>query len=338
MRPRPGSPAEKWTRRLWRGGRARRTARRFVEPRAGGLRAWLRAMRVYQWVKNLLVFVPALAAGSILAPSALTPAVVAFVCFSLCASGGYLINDLVDLDSDRRHPRKRLRPFAAGEIGAVTGAAAAVGLIAIGMAGAVMVGWALFLVLTLYLAVSFAYSFVLKKMAVFDVFTLAGLYCLRIVAGGAAAGITLSVWLLSFSGFFFLSLACLKRVGELIGEDAAAKTHGRGYLAGDAAVVAALGLAIGVASSIVFTLYIISPQAQLVYEAPGYLWGIVPFFVLWLARLWLFAWRGQVKDDPILTVLGDPASWLLAVFGLGLLTAAHGRPAGLTWGDFNLGF
>ena len=313
-------------------------ARRFSEPRTGGLGAWIRALRVYQWVKNLLVFIPVIAAGQILEATVFWTAAAAFLCFSLCASGGYLINDLIDIDADRKHPRKRNRPFASGALPAMIGAGAAVALIAAGMAGAVLIGPGLFAVLALYLLVTFLYSFWLKQAAVFDVFTLAGLYCLRLLAGGVAVGIELSVWLLSFSGFLFLSLACLKRVGELVGADAAAKTGRRGYLSGDAAILAALGLAIGIASSIVFTQYIVSPQAQMVYEAPGYLWGVAPFYILWLSRLWLMTWRGKVKDDPIVTVLGDPASWLLGIFGLALIHLAHNPPAGLSWSDFGLGF
>ncbi|MEM9724265.1 MAG: UbiA family prenyltransferase [Pseudomonadota bacterium] len=312
--------------------------RRFTEPRSGDLSDWLKAMRLYQWVKNGLVFIPALAAGALLDPGVFAAAAVAFLCFSLVASAGYLINDLVDLDSDRRHPRKRERPFAAGRIGVMSGAAGAVGLIAAGLIGAALLSGTLFIVLALYLGASFLYSFSLKRVAVFDVFTLAGLYCLRLFAGGVATDIELSVWLLSFSGFLFLSLGCLKRVGEMVGADAEAKTRGRGYQAGDAAPMAALGLSIGVASVIIFTLYINSPQAQAVYEAPGYLWGVAPFFLLWLSRLWLMAWRGKVRDDPILTVLRDPASWLLLLFGLTLLRFAHGPPEGLSWSDFNLGF
>lgn len=315
-----------------------RVARRFEAPMTGGLRAWVKALRVYQWVKNGLVFIPALAAGAIFEPAIFLGALAAFFCFSLCASGGYLINDLVDIDADRRHPRKRERPFAGGRLSMLAGAAGAVALIGGGMAGAMLVGAGLFAVLTLYLIVSFVYSFWLKRAAMFDVFTLAGLYCLRLLAGGAATGITLSVWLLSFCGFLFLSLACLKRVGELVGTDAEAKSLRRGYLSGDAAVLAALGLAIGVASSIILTLYIVSPQAQMVYAAPGYLWGVAPFYILWLSRLWLMAWRGRVKDDPIVTVLTDPASWMLALFGVLLLALAHGAPPGLSWSDFHLGF
>ena len=313
-------------------------ARRFDEPRTGGLRAWIKAIRVYQWLKNLLVFIPALAAGAIFEAGAFWASAAAFLCFSLCASGGYVINDLVDLDADRRHPRKRRRPFASGALPILSGAVAAIGLIGAGMAGAMLVGPGLFAVLILYLLGTFLYSFWLKKAAVFDVFTLAGLYSVRLWAGGVATGILLSVWLLSFSAFLFLSLACLKRVGELVGADSEAKAGGRGYLSGDAAVLASLGLAIGVASSIVFTLYIMSPQAQMIYAAPGYLWGVAPFYILWLSRLWLMSWRGRVKDDPILTVVRDPASWLLGIFGLILIRLAHGPPQGLSWRDFGLGF
>ncbi|MEL6979189.1 MAG: UbiA family prenyltransferase, partial [Pseudomonadota bacterium] len=300
------------------------------------LRAWMKAARLYQWVKNGLVFVPALSAGVAGEPQILLACLIAFFCFSFCASGVYMINDLVDLDADRRHPRKRLRPFASGALSATAGVAAATALLAAGLSGALLAGPELLAVLLIYIVATFLYSFLLKRVAMFDVFVLGGLYSLRLVAGGAAADITLSVWLLGFAAFFFLSLACLKRVNELGGEEVAAKSGGRAYAPGDRVLLTGFGLAVGVASSIVFVLYITSERAAVSFASPGFLWGIGPLLMLWLARLWLDAWRGAVRDDPIVTVLRDPASWLLFGVGLLLIAAAH-HGSGIGWEHLNLG-
>lgn len=289
---------------------------------------WARALRLYQWVKNVLVFIPGIAAGTLLQPEVFWPLLAMFLLFGLCASGTYIVNDLLDLETDRRHPRKRRRAFASGRISVLSGVLVSGALILGALVGAALIGLPALAVLAIYLATTLLYSFALKKAPIYDVFALAGLYCLRIVAGGVAAGIPLSIWLLSFCGALFLSLACLKRVGELVGQDAAAKSLGRGYRAGDETMIAALGVSVGVASCVLFCLYAGSPQAALVYSAPIYLLGAAPFLLLWVARLWLLTWRGKGEDDPIVTVATDPASWAMLLGCFAFLLAAHFGEAG----------
>ncbi|MEO0809207.1 MAG: UbiA family prenyltransferase [Pseudomonadota bacterium] len=293
------------------------------------LKSWMHALRLYQWTKNILVFVPVLAAGVWTDTAMLLAGLQAFLIFGLIASGTYLINDLVDIESDRHHPRKRTRAFAAGDISLVAGVFAAVALIGLGGAAAWLVGPLFFATVAAYLALTLLYSFQLKRVPIVDIFALATLYCLRIVAGAAVTGLTLSVWLLNFSGFLFLSLGCLKRVGEMSGGDIAAKTRGRGYQASDRTLLGALGISIGVSAIIVFGLYVGSPAASEIYARPEWLWGITPVLLLWLTRLWLATWRGEVADDPIVTVLRDPVNWFLGSAGLFVFLAAH-------YGDFFL--
>lgn len=301
-------------------------SRAFVSEGGGALgriKSWAKALRLYQWVKNVLVFVPGVAAGTLFQPEVAVPLLAMFFLFGLCASGSYIVNDLLDLETDRRHPRKRRRPFASGRLSPLSGVMVSAVLILASLIGGALLGpWA-FAALAIYLFSTLLYSFAIKRQAVYDVFALAWLYCLRIIAGGAAALIAPSIWLLSFCGALFLSLACLKRVGELVGQDAAAKSLGRGYRPGDENMVAALGVSVGVASCMLFCVYVVSPQAALVYQAPVYLLGAAPFLLLWTARLWLLTWRGKGEDDPIVTVAKDPASWVMMVFCAGFLLAAH---------------
>lgn len=281
--------------------------------------ALLRAMRPRQWLKNLLVFMPMLAAHEITAAAALD-SLLAFVAFSLCASSAYLLNDTLDVADDRVHPTKRRRPIAAGAL-PIKVAVFASPLLA---ASALLLcaGHPLLLAaVSAYFAATLAYSMRLKRILVVDIVALAILYSMRILGGGAATGIAPSFWMLAFSFFIFLSLALLKRYSELhnLELQGKAKTSGRGYLTTDKVPVGILGINSAFLSVLIFILYVESENALLRYRSPAYLAGIVPLLVFWLGRLWILSYRGAVNEDPVLYVSSDRVS--LAVFSLCLLLA-----------------
>jgi 4-hydroxybenzoate polyprenyltransferase/phosphoserine phosphatase len=280
------------------------------------LRPALRAMRPHQWLKNLLVFVPVVAAHEMSLPplSAATPA---FVAFCLSASAVYVLNDLLDLRADRSHPRKRQRPFASGALTIKSGTWLFAGLAIAGLAVSAFIGAQFVAMLLLYQVATTAYSLVLKRQAVIDICTLAGLYTLRIVAGGIATGIGLSVWLLAFSTFFFFSLAAAKRLAELTELEGLGGrlTLGRGYRVEDLPLVAGMALASGYVAVLVMALYINVPEVQALYYRPEMLWGICPILLYWISRVVLWAHRGEMPDDPVVFALRDRTSlqclWLI---------------------------
>ena len=296
---------------------------RFLPGIGGGLRDWFRALRPHQWVKNALVFVPLAAAHETGAGSYLVAAGV-FAALSAVASGTYLLNDLLDLPHDRRHPAKRHRPMAAGKVPLLPTIGIGAALAAGGLALAFWLSAAAGLWVLLYLAVTCAYSLSLKRKTFIDVVALAMLYAIRVLAGAAAVSIPLSPWLLAFFLFLFLALAIVKRQGELRGSDRSA-AGGRAYLAEDLPVMAALGAASGFASVVILTLYIQSPETGERYARPELLWLICPLLLYWLGRLALLAGREggdskrvPVNDDPLVFALRDRTSWLT---GLGVLAA-----------------
>jgi 4-hydroxybenzoate polyprenyltransferase len=297
--------------------RARRVAdveRVFPSTRAGAA-TWLKAMRLHQWAKNALIFLPALLAHQILAPRALFASILAFFAFGLCASSVYLINDLFDLTSDRHHPRKRKRPFAAGTLSARSGLLAAGTLLTVSAIIAALITWQFCLVLVAYYVVTWSYSLRLKRAALVDVMTLAGLYTVRIVAGAAATAIPLSFWILAFSVFMFLSLAIVKRYTELYESVQAGKhvTHGRGYSAGDLPLLLSLGTASGYCTVVVMALYINSMDSQVLYHHHKTLWLSCPLLLYWISRVWLLTTRGKMHDDPVVFALRDRTSLLVLV-------------------------
>src|SRR5262245_58668713 len=280
----------------------------------GAVQALVKAMRLQQWLKNLLVFVPMLAGQGWWQPGAWGAALLAFAALSLCASGVYLINDAADIDADRRHPRKRARPFASGALSPAWGLVAAVALIAAGLSVSATAG-----VLRLtgaYLLATTAYTFWLKRALLLDVFVLAGLYTLRVIIGGEAAGFVASDWLLAFSGFLFLSLALVKRVTET--RDLALRgggpLAGRSYASGDSGVLTMMGVSAGFIAALVLALYLQDDSAAANYRQPLWLWGLPGACVLWLCRLWLKVARGEMTDDPIMFAVRDPWSWAVAAF------------------------
>jgi 4-hydroxybenzoate polyprenyltransferase/phosphoserine phosphatase len=283
---------------------------RVFAPPPASLKTWVKAARLYQWVKNALVLLPALLAHAIFQPGVVEHALLAFLAFGLCASSVYIVNDLFDLPSDRRHPRKCNRPFAAGALSARSGAVAALLLLASAVAIAVSVNAQFCAVLAIYYVCTWAYSLRLKRIALLDVMTLAGLYTVRIIAGAAATGIELSFWLLAFSVFIFLSLGIVKRFAELDGGRASGKSsgHGRGYGPEDLSVLMSLGTSAGYSAVVVMALYINSGDSQLLYRHHKPLWLMCPLMLFWISRVWMMTTRGQMHDDPIVFALRDKVS------------------------------
>ena len=285
----------------------------------------LKALRPHQWVKNALCLVPPIAAGDYAARTWGGVLVMA-AAFCLVASATYLLNDMADLAADRAHPRKCRRPFASGDAPIAAGLVLAPTLL---VAGAVLGGLAGGLgILIVYCVTSVAYSFWLKGRPLVDVFVLAGLYTIRLFGGGEASGHPVSLWLLGFASFLFLSLAFIKRVAELqlLATSGARDAAGRGYTVDDLPILQIFGCAATFTSTIVLSLYVQSDTASHVYGHPAMLWGCIPLLLLWQCRMWLATARGRMRDDPVVFAAGDWMTW--AVFaGVVLLVAAAWLPA-----------
>jgi 4-hydroxybenzoate polyprenyltransferase/phosphoserine phosphatase len=290
----------------------------------GGLRAWIKALRLHQWMKNLLLFLPLLGAHQIFDPVLLTKAVVAFLAFGLCASSVYVVNDLMDLESDRHHPRKRLRPFARGVLSPLAGVAVAGILLVASLAIACWVAPAFLAWLLIYFAITVAYTFWLKRKEIVDALSLAALYTLRIIAGGAAVGLAASFWLLAFSLFLFLSLAFVKRYSELqiMLEQGRDEAKGRGYLTDDLPLIQTLGVVSGFAAVLVLALYINGETVLRLYSRPEVMWLTVPILLYWITRVWIKTHRGLMHDDPVLFALKDRVSILSGALFLAVMWAA----------------
>jgi len=276
-----------------------------------------RALRLHQWLKNLLVFCPLVAAHRATDQRLLAAAFIAFLAFGLCASSGYVVNDLLDLRSDRRHPLKRTRPFAAGTLplswGRVLVPVAL--LAALGLSLLLPPGfWAL---LAGYFVVSLAYSWRLKGVLLVDILVLAGLYTLRLHAGAVAVQVELSFWLTALSMFLFLSLAMVKRYCELLELRAmgAEEAQGRSYRPLDLDALMSLGTASGYLSVLVLALYINSESVRELYAHPEVIWTLCPLLLYWISRIWLLARRGELHQDPLVFACRDPASWVVAALG-----------------------
>jgi 4-hydroxybenzoate polyprenyltransferase/phosphoserine phosphatase len=288
--------------------------------RVSRLRAALRALRPHQWAKNALIVVPLLAAHGGRNMTSLVSVLLAVVAFCACASSVYILNDLLDLEADRAHPRKRKRPFASGDLSIAAGLAMFPLLLAVGVAIALFLPGKFQLVFAGYYALTCAYSFGLKGRAIVDAIALAGLYTIRVIAGAAAANVPLSFWLLLFSGFLFLSLAFVKRYAELdaLRRRQMLRAAGRGYHVEDLAVLQSLGTAAGYLSVLVLALYINSPEVTALYARPKLIWLLCVLVLYWVSRVWMKAQRGEMHDDPVVFALKDRPS--LAVGALALIT------------------
>jgi 4-hydroxybenzoate polyprenyltransferase len=320
--------------------RARITPARVFTEQESSVKSWFKAIRIHQWAKNVLIFLPLLLAHA-WSIGLVAGAAIAFLSFGLCASATYIVNDLLDLDADRQHPRKRRRPFAAGDLSALTG----VGVVAVFLVASIALAILLphvvkrlspdralvrpyyFLAwLAIYAFTTLAYSLRLKRAVLVDVIVLSGLYTIRIIAGSAATGVSVSTWLASFSVFFFLSLAFVKRFAELenLRERGGSIAKGRGYHISDIEQLRSFGSASGYASVVVLTLYIsnLNADAAQLYNHINRLWLLVPVVLLWLSRLWLQASRGQLDEDPVVYAITDRRSLLLGLLVIAIVLSA----------------
>lgn len=290
-----------------------------------GLRPYLKALRLHQWLKNTLVFLPLALAHQLDNPELIWQATVAFVCFGLCASSVYVLNDLLDLPSDRQHRSKCKRPFAAGDVPLIHGLLISPVLLVIALAIALTLPIAFVIILALYYLCTGLYSFVLKRIMLVDVIMLAALYTLRIISGAAAISVVPSFWLLAFSMFLFFSLAVVKRYTELdyLREAGIAQSEGRGYYAQDLSMMAMFGGASAFLSVMVFALYINNDDTRNQYLTPEILWLICPLLLYMITRIWLLAARGQIEEDPIVFALKDRVSQAVTLTCGGMLWLAN---------------
>jgi len=281
---------------------------------------WPKALRLHQWVKNFLLFIPLLASHALQA-NLLIDALIAFICFGLCASSAYLLNDLLDLPDDRQHNTKRARPLASGALPLLHGLFAFPLLVLLGFSISLwLLPHSFTLCLVAYYCLTLAYSLALKRMMVVDVIVLAMLYTLRIIAGSLAIGVVLTFWMLAFSMFIFLSMALIKRYEELRqarskGSDDIAR--GRGYYPSDLEIISSMGAAAGYLSVLVLALYIQDQETLVLYTHPEMIWPACPLLLFWVSRMWLIAHRGGMHDDPVVFTVSDRVSW-----AVGLLIAA----------------
>jgi 4-hydroxybenzoate polyprenyltransferase len=295
----------------------------FDGPRRG-ISTYLKAMRIHQWLKNLLLFVPLVTAHLWFSLASWQASILAFIAFSLTASSLYVMNDLLDLNADRVHPRKRLRPFAAGDIPLHRGAALFVALLAAGIACGAIVSMQFLGVLLMYVVMTTAYSIYLKVYALIDVLLLAALYTVRVIAGSVALMVIPTFWLLAFSMFTFFSLALLKRYTELLALNKlrVTVTRGRDYSVTDLAILANMGAGSGYVATLVLALFINSPDLATRYSRPYALWLLCPLFLYWISRLWLKAGRGEMHDDPLVYAVKDRGSrYVFAAMLLSLVAA-----------------
>lgn len=285
---------------------------------------FLRAIRVQQWVKNTLVFVPVLMAHQWLNHEKMSALLLVFIAFSFAASSVYLVNDLVDLDNDRVHRYKKFRPFAAGRLSLFVAIFGSPLFLVAAILLALSVSQLFLAILLLYYLISSFYSFWLKKLALVDIIVLAILYTIRVMAGGYGAEVDMSPWLLAFALFWFLSLACVKRFSELlaVADGKQSQVSGRGYLAKDLATIGVFGVVSGYISILVVALYLQSIEVLKLYQRPAWLWLACPVLLYWVSRVWLLAQRGEIKEDPILFAVTDRVSYFVLGIGLLIMLAA----------------
>jgi 4-hydroxybenzoate polyprenyltransferase len=292
------------------------------------IKDYIKAVRAYQWIKNLLLFVPLITSHSYGSIKLFTLSFLGFGIFSMVASAGYLFNDLLDLDADRRHPRKRNRPMASGRLSVLTGLVLASFLLIAGLFFASTLDWHFFTIVMCYFITSFVYSFLLKKIVLYDVFLLALLYSIRVFAGAIVIDVILSFWLIAFSTFIFLSLAFVKRYSELIqlnetDGQTSLKERGRGYVLQDSGLLLIMGVTSGFLAIVVFSLYINSTEITQLYTQPKILWPISFLFLFWISRIWLISTRGKMTDDPIVFAVKDSTSYVVFIItGILILLAS----------------
>ncbi|ABQ62897.1 hypothetical protein H721_02921 [Brucella ovis IntaBari-2006-46-332] len=290
-------------------------------------KTYLKMLRVHQWLKNLLVFVPAFLAHDILEPQVLSATFLAFIAFSASASAIYILNDIIDLPLDRQHVRKRFRPFASGQLSIPFGLAVSAGLLLVAVLICFFLPLPFALAIGIYLITTTAYSLVIKRMLLVDVICLAALYSLRLLGGMAAARIPLSFWLMAFAMFFFLSLALVKRYVELQNSTVTEKDRiaGRGYRPEDIDIVGQSGVASAFTAVLVLALYINSEAVRTLYTHPWLIWPLVPIVLYINVRVWILAHRGEMDDDPVMFIAFDWRSQVMIALGAVLLFVAGMR-------------
>jgi 4-hydroxybenzoate polyprenyltransferase len=282
--------------------------------------AWLKELRIHQWTKNALVLVPLVAAHQYTNTYSILAAFLAFLLFSLVASSAYVLNDLVDIQNDRAHKYKFIRPIAAGRLSILSAWLVWPTLVVTSLIiafSALPLSYGL--VLVIYFLITLAYSFVLKKIAILDVLVLAFLYTLRIIAGAFVIGVPLSFWLISLSLFLFTSLAFIKRYSELLPlkNECNVEVKGRGYLSEDLTMIASMGVSASHCSVLVAALYVQDAHTAVLYRTPQIIWLVCPILLYWVSYMWLMTIRGRLHEDPIAYALKDGPSWVI----LGLIIA-----------------
>ncbi len=285
---------------------------------------FLKAIRVRQWVKNLLLFVPLLTAHQLADEQLLWQALLGFLAFSLTASGVYLFNDLMDLEADRQHPLKKYRPLAVGQLTIPAAAVSMAGLLMVSVVlSAFLAPW-FYAVLGTYIIINLGYCLYFKQTTFVDVVILSFFYVLRLVAGSVATGVPISHWLLSFAALVFISLALVKRTSELINlaQQNKSKAVGRGYSNHDHKLLIRVGTLTGYLSLVVLSFYITSPKVVQLYSHPYILWFLIPLFFLWITHVWNLTRRGKVHEDPTIFALQDAPSYLIAVSALAVMFLA----------------
>jgi len=297
---------------------------RLIADKKPGIKTYLKAIRIHQWLKNTLLFVPLVLDHRMMEMTNLTYAVLGFLAFGLCASSVYILNDLIDLPLDRKHAKKCARPLAAGTIPIQHGVIMMVVFLAIAFAISLMMPFWFTVTLALYYAVTLTYSLYLKSMLLIDTMTLAGLYTIRIIAGGAATATEISSWLLAFSVFFFFSLALVKRFVELSDQDESANraTTGRGYRKVDLETLGQSGVASAFASVLVLALYIDSAEVRALYSQPRIIWLLCPLVLYIIVRIWILARRGEMDDDPVVFIMSDWRSQIMVGAGAAVMIFA----------------
>jgi 4-hydroxybenzoate polyprenyltransferase len=300
-----------------------------LEPRpsfGASLRTWINALRGHHWAKNLLLFLP-LALSHNLAFEPIMRTLAGFAIYGFCASGLYILNDLLDLHSDREHPWKKERPFAAGDISIPQGLLAALLFLSVALGLGFLLSIQFGLALVGYSTLTMVYSFYLKKIALLDVFVLSSFYSFRILAGALISATPLSQWFLAFSMFLFLSLAMAKRYSELLHASnlVQAGNSGRGYHTGDRELLLALGVGSSFSAVVILSLYVHSQEVRLLYSSPEFLTLLCPIVLYWLSRIWLLAHRGELKEDPVTLAIRDPVSYGVFVASAAVIAASMMR-------------
>lgn len=295
-------------------------------PRASTLAAWAEALRLHQWIKNVLIFVPLLSSHQLTNAALLTDAMLAFLFFGLCASSVYILNDLLDLEDDRHHLSKRNRPFASGRLSIKAGLIAFPLLLIWAFAGAILLlPWEFAGTMGAYYLLTLTYSLQLKRQMALDVIALAVLYTLRVVAGGVVLQLPLTFWLLAFSLFMFLSLALAKRYAELreaMQRGRLGKARGRDYDPNDLEMISSLGATSGYLSVLILALYVREPGTEVLYHRPEVIWLACPVLLFWITRVWMLTHRGQMHDDPVVFAFHDRVSLIAGVLFCAIFVAA----------------